>query len=156
MNEFKIFREISVGGLAKEPLIHQLVNAGIQFNEYAKILFEHSSFSSLPEISKVKLIKVKLADLHLDVPCSLQTVVNQASILGVKPCPLYLGAFLRLDYLNQPEGPYLTIVSPQPEQDEEYPTGFYIRNFNNSLWLRGYRATGDCEWPPDNEFIFRE
>lgn len=29
--------------------------------------------------------------------------------------------------------------------DENYPTGFYIRNFESSLWLRGYRVTGEPE-----------
>jgi hypothetical protein len=67
---------------------------------------------------------------------------------------LFLGAFLRLEYLDQPEGPYLTILSPTSESNENYPTGFYIRNIDNSLWLRGYRSLGDTEWPQNNEFIF--
>lgn len=91
-----------------------------------------------------KLVKVKLSDLRLNNPCSFQDVCDRASNLG----------FLRLEYLDQPEGPYLTIASPQSENDENYPTGFYIRNFENSQWLRGYRAIGVAEWPMDNEFTF--
>ena len=154
MSEPETFKEISVGGLAKEPLIERLVDAGIQFNKYANILFEHHSFSPGPRSETARLVKVKLSDLHLNSPCSFQDIRNRASRSGLGLCPLYLGAFLRLEYLDQSEGPYLTIASPQPENDENYPTGFYIRNFENSLWLRGYRAMGESEWPVDNEFIF--
>jgi hypothetical protein len=56
--------------------------------------------------------------------------------------------------LEQPEGSYLTVASDRPESDENYPNGFYVRNFNTTLWLRGYRAADFCEWPLDNEFLF--
>ena len=95
-----------------------------------------------------------LSDLGMDNPCSFQEVVNQASTLGLRICTLCCAAFLRLQYLDQPEGPYLTVASAKPEGDENYPNGFYIRNFNKILWLRGYRATDFCEWPMDNEFLF--
>lgn len=156
MSELETFKEISVGGLTKETLIQQLVDAGVQFNKYASILFEHRSFFPGTETEKVKLVKVNLSDLSLNNPCSFQDIINAALSLGLGLCPLYLGAFLRLEYLDQPEGAYLTIVSPQPENDENYPTGFYIRNFENSLWLRGYHVVGDPEWPLNNEFIFRK
>ena len=79
---------------------------------------------------------------------------NRAIELGLKLCPLYLAAFLRLEYLDQTEGPYLTIASNKPEIDENFPNGFYIRNFENALWLRGYKADGFSGWPETNEFIF--
>lgn len=154
--EFEAFKEISAGGLAKEQLFQRLDHASIQFNEYARMLFEHRSFNPSRPLEKVKLVKVRLADLHLRGPCSLSDIVSRASRLGLKSCPLDLAAFLRLEYLDQPQGSYLTIVSARPENDETYPTGFYLRNFENSLWLRGYRVTGEPEWPPDNVFIFME
>jgi hypothetical protein len=55
---------------------------------------------------------------------------------------LYLAAFLRLDYLDQASGPYLTIASIKPEIDENFPNGFYLRSFENVLWLRVYKADG--------------
>ena len=158
MSGLETFKEISIGGITKDQLLRQLIEAGIQFNEYAKILFEHHAFSPINNPEKVQLVKVKLSDLGMDNPCSFQNsfqeVVNRASTLGLKICPLYCAAFLRLEYLDQPEGPYLTVASDKPERDENYPNGFYIRNFNNTLWLRGYRATDFCEWPMDNEFLF--
>jgi hypothetical protein len=60
-----------------------------------------------------------------------------------------------LEYLDQPEGPYLTIASEKPKNDDEYPNGFYVRNLDNALWLRGYRASDDYEWPVDHDLIFQ-
>lgn len=154
MNEFEIFKEITIGGLTKEQLLQKLTAAGVQFNKYADILFEHPQFSPSEEPKSVKLVKLKSSDLGLDNPCSFKELAARALDKGLKLCPLYLSAFLRLEYLDQPEGPYLTIASSKPENDENYPNGLYIRNFEKVLWLRGYRADDFCEWPPQNEFIF--
>lgn len=154
MNEFETFKEITIGGLTKENLLQKITAAGVQFNKYADILFEHPQFSPSEESKTVKLVKLKSSDLGLDNPCSFKELAARASDKGLKLCPLYLAAFLRLEYLDQPEGPYLTIASSKPENDENYPNGLYIRNFEKVLWLRGYRADDFCEWPPHNEFIF--
>ncbi|MBK9324454.1 MAG: hypothetical protein IPM97_16145 [Bdellovibrionaceae bacterium] len=177
-NKFQIFKEITIGGLRKEQLIQRLSEAGIQFNKYANTLFEHPQFSPPSEVEKVKLAKVALSDLGLQDTCSTEEFSNRASMLGLRPCPLYLAAFLRLEYLNQPDGPYLTVASPvpkkepprggwggpgallifktyhKPNEDDNYPSGFYLRNFENALWLRGYKADGFSDWPGSNEFIF--
>jgi hypothetical protein len=145
------FKEILIGGQTKEQLIQRLMKVDIQFNEYAHVLFKHPSFS--PHTSeKVALVKVGLADLALSNPCSLQDITDRATHRGLKLCPLYLGAFLRLEYLDQPEGPYLTIASSPPGNCPA--TGLYLRNHNGALWLRGYQSVDSCEWPADNEFVF--
>lgn len=154
MYEFKYFKEISIGGLTREGLISRLTEKDFKFNKYAEMLFEHPSFSPGNDVEKVKLVKVTLADLQMANPCSFSEITQKASNLGLRTCPLYLAAFLRLQYMDQPEGPYLTIASVQPENGDDYPNGFYIRNFDSSLWLRGYLASGACEWPMENSFIF--
>ena len=148
------FKTITIGGLSKEVLLEKLIAANIQFNEYAKTLFKHAHFDSNEQLTEVGLVKIKLSDLSLKNPCSYQVIVDEALKLGLKLCPLYLGAFLRLEHMDQPEGPYLTVASLQPEEDESYPMGLYVRNFENSLWLRGYRVSGEAQWPAENEFIF--
>lgn len=154
MNRLDTFKEISIGGITKKQLLQKLIEGGIQFNKYAEMLFDHPDFSPSEKAEKVTLIKLKLSDLGLSNPCSFREMKDRASALGLSLCPLYLGAFLRLEYLDQPEGPYLTIASAKPESNENYPNGFYLRNFENNFWLRGYRADDYCEWPAENEFIF--
>lgn len=155
MNHKLLFKQIVLGGVNREQLLDRLFEKNIQLNEYAKTLLTHRSFypEVLPE-STVKLAKVSASDLSIQGPVSLDTVIQRGLSLGLKPCPLHLAAFLRLQYLDQPVGAYLTVVSHQPERDDEYPSGFYIRNWDGSLWLRGYRPQGECEWPGENEFVF--
>lgn len=153
-NKFEIFKEITIGGLEKNQLIQRLSEAGVQFNKYAHTLFEHPQFTPPLEIERVKLVKVSLAELGLKDTCTAEEFSAAAFLLGLKLCPLYLAAFLRLEYMNQSEGPYLTVASQKPNGDENFPNGFYLRNFENALWLRGYRADGFDGWPGTNEFIF--
>lgn len=150
----KIFREINIGGISKEELLRRLGSAGVQFNEYAKILFKHPSFDPDSVTTKAILVKAKPFDLGIENPYSIEKIIEAASNFGLSPCPLYLAAFLRLEYIDQPEGPYLTIASNRLETDENYPTGLYLRNLEGLLWLRGFRAIGECDHPTDNEFIF--
>ena len=148
------FKELSIGGIEKIALIQRLTDTGVLFNKYTPILFENPLFLPGSPLEKVGLVKLKFADLDLNHICSYQKIIDRASALGLRLCPLHLGAFLRLEYMDQPEGPYLTIVSREPEGDENYPTGFYLRNIESSLWLRGYRVKGEAAWPPDHEFMF--
>lgn len=149
-----LFKEISIGGLTKNDLLQKLIKTGIQFNKYAHTLFEHPQFIPPEKAELVKIVITKLSDFNLENPCSFHQMLVRASSLGLKPCPLYLAAFLRLEYLEQAPGPYLTIASYKPENNEDFPNGFYIRNIEGSLWLRGYRADDFCEWPKENEFVF--
>jgi hypothetical protein len=154
MTELKTFKTISVAGTPKGPLVGRLIEAGVQFNEYAKILFEHPAFSISDKAEQVRLVKLKSSELGISIPSSFLEIIKKSAEFGLELCPLYVAAFLRLEYLEQPEGPYLTVASARIEQDQNYPTGFYLRNYENSLWLRGYQATDEYKWPIDSEFIF--
>jgi hypothetical protein len=150
------FKKIVIGGVPKDVLIEQLKEAGIKFNEYAKILFEHPSFAESNCRETVSLVKTALSDIGLSNPAVFEEIVAKASELGLKLCPLSLGAHLRIEYLEQPEGPYLTVASEKPVKDEDYPNGFYLRNYEGALWFRGYRATEEYLWPQESEFVFIE
>ncbi|MGZ3690567.1 MAG: hypothetical protein ACXVAX_03640 [Pseudobdellovibrio sp.] len=151
---FKIFKTISIGGLTKEQLFSRLGRAGIQFNKYAETLFQHPSFIMNESAEEFDLVKIKLTDLQMQEPYFFKDFVAQARTFNLHLGPLALAAFLRLEYLDQPEGPYLTIASEKPENNEDFQNGFYLRNIDGSLWLRGYRASDDYTWPSDSEFIF--
>jgi hypothetical protein len=152
--QFQTFKEITIGGISKEQLLQQLSEAGIQFNQYALNLFDHPLFQPSKQVEKVKLVKTTLTEMELNDSCTFEEFSNRASELGLKLCPLYLATFLRLTYIKQPEGPYLTIASVKPEAKEDFPNGFYLRNIENVLWLRGYKADGFDGWPGTNEFVF--
>jgi len=76
----KTFREITVGGIDKNSLIQRMTNAGIQFNKYVPNLFENPSFWPDSPIEKVVMVKLKFADLNLNLNhiCSYQKIIHQA------------------------------------------------------------------------------
>jgi hypothetical protein len=154
MRNFEVFKRIRYGGTSKVQLLHRLNISGVKFNPYAHALFQHAAFSPMKESETAELVRLSISDLNLSAPCSLEGILQRASTFGLKPCPLYLGAFLRLEFPEQPESGYLTIASVRPEKAENFPTGFYLRNHEGSLWLRGYRSIGESEWPVENEFVF--
>jgi hypothetical protein len=149
-----IFKSISIGSTPKEALISQLENAGIKFNTYANKIFDLPEFDSQNLPANMKLVKVSFVDIGLSSPKNFAEIVKRAESQGLNLCPLPVGAYLRLKYLEQPKGPYLTVASKKPKEDPNFPNGLYLRNFENSLWLRGYRASDDYLWPVESEFIF--
>ena len=148
------FKKFEVGGLSKDKLIEELEQADVRFNDYAHTLFEHPLFYPPDQRVCVSLVKVSLCDLGLMVPSCYGKIVEEAERLHLSICPLWLAAFLRLEYRDQEVGPYLHVASKKPSEDEGHPNGFYLRNYDEALWLRGYRASDDWEWRPDSEFIF--
>lgn len=150
----QIFKHISIGGISKDKLIEKLIDKGIQFNQYAHVLFDDSNFIVSTEIENVDLVKISLFDLGLSEQSSYDKIVDEAQKIELKQCPLCLGAFLRPEYLDQEEGPYLTIASEKMVKDVKYPNGFYIRHIDNIFWLRGYYASDDYKWPLNSEFVF--
>jgi len=155
MGKFEVFKEISLGGLTKEDLIQKLVSKNIQFNKYANLLFDDPSFAPSNTVEKIKLYKVSLVDLGLTKPSIYGDIASRAEELGLKLCPLVLAAYLRLEYLEQPEGPYLKVASPKVGISDDYPRGFYLRHIDKTLWLRGFCASDDWEYQLDMEFIFQ-
>jgi hypothetical protein len=145
---------LTIGGITNELLFQQLAAREVKFNEYAHILFGHPTFLSEQESETVKVVKVCCSDLEVGEPSTFGDIVKKAEGIGLKLCPLHLAVFLRLEYLVQPAGPYLTVASAKLDADENFPRGFYLRNFDGALWLRGYCASDDYLWPLESEFVF--
>ncbi len=124
MRKFETFKEIEIGGSNKEELLRKLEKAD-----------------------------VNLADLGLNESSTYDELEAQAQKLGLRICPLELGVYLRLEFMDQSEGPYLKVASKRLENSDDFPKGLYLRNVDNVLWLRGYRADGFEGWPENYAFI---
>ena len=94
-------------------------------------------------------------------------ILARAGGLGLGLCPPELGPWLRLEYLDQPEGNAgqparpglapagaITIVSAALVEDDGFPKGFYLRRSDGVPWLRGYRSGPAHVWSPDDRLIF--
>lgn len=147
-------RKLEIGGQGKAELLSSLHETGIQLNRYAQILFDDPAFTTSESSRSVLATAVTVAELGLTDGATSAEIFAKAESVGLFLCPLELAPHLRLQFLDQTEGPYLTIASPKTRNDDAYPNGFYLRRIDGELWLRGYRATSDHIWEPTSRFVF--
>ncbi|MCJ8007247.1 helicase [Lederbergia wuyishanensis] len=162
-----ITREIEVGGFTKSQLIKKLEQNSIMINEYGDKLLADDKFITTDTKYTLRTVELTVGDLDFPDGATTVQIFKKASELGLELCPLELGPYLRLEYLDQPEGFWgnplqqnqapsgsITIASEILYEDDDFPKGFYLRRINGVLWLRGYRADDLHVWNPDDHFIF--
>jgi hypothetical protein len=148
--------DLVVGGVSKPDLRRRLVAASVSLNAYAEQLFDIPEFTVAVAALPISVITLSLTELGLDSGGTLPYIFEHARSRGYDLCPLEVAPHLRLAFLDQSPGPYLTVASPRPRPDDmDFPAGFYLRRLEDGLWLRGYRTDDDWVFPPDfTRFVF--
>ena len=173
MNESKLISSgnkstVEYGGISRMELLNKLKMAGVLLNEFSNILFSSKLFKTSSEKRSITIIEISLKDLGFPVGATLSEIRERTKEYGLSDCPLEVGPYLRLKYVNQeevledslerknhtPPG-CLTIFSKPLLNDDEFPKGFYLRKMDGKLWIRGYRCTMDFVWDPNDKFIFK-
>jgi hypothetical protein len=162
-----ITRKVEVGGLTKSQLIQKLQQYSILMNESGERLIAANIFTTSETKYIIQTVEITVGDLGFLDGATTAQLFKRASDLGLELCPLELGPYLRLEYLDQPEGylgkplrqhpaPFgsITIASKILHEDYDFPKGFYLRRINGELWLRGFQADHLHVWNPDDHFIF--
>jgi hypothetical protein len=155
-----VLRTISYGGITKDELYNQLINENICFNEYAKVLFKSDVFVTCSEKKIAKIVELTIQDLGFPNGAQFKDIFEKMSTLGLLLCPLEVGAYLRLSYMDQkeeieigknkaPKGSITIFSKIGKEEDDDFPKGFYIRKMEGKLWLRGYICPMDYLWEPE-------
>lgn len=148
-------RSVEVGGLSKAELVAALARHAISLNERAEKLLAHPRFEVSGSCYRLSSVELKVRDLGLPGGGTTEEIHEAATARGLAVCPMELGPFLRLQFLDQREGPRLTLSARRLSTDADVPTGFYLRSDSEGLWLRGYTASEDYAWSPEEHFIFR-
>lgn len=160
-------RTVEVGGLTKSQLIEKLQQSFIMMNEYGERLFADDRFTTSEIKYTLQTVELTVGDLGFPDGAITAQIFSKAREIGLELCPLELGPYLRLEYLDQNEGysgdslkrhqapsGSITIASEILTEDDEFPKGFYLRKINGVLWLRGYRADHLHVWNPGDQFVF--
>lgn len=150
-------RRIEVGGLSKETLMEMMESQSVKLNEYAHRLFEDERFTTSKEKYSVDTVERTVMDLGFSEGATLSQIYERARERGLGLCPLELAPHFRLQYRDQPEdtnGSLLsnnhaptgsvTVASPVLSEEEDFPTGFYLRNIAGDKHI----------WSPDDCFLF--
>lgn len=158
MHDKLIIRDIWIGGFTKDQLIEELKREGINVNEYASMIMNHQGFETLQKREKVRTCEISVGDLGFEEGAVAAEIYIRATEYGLRLCPVELGPNMRLQYLDQPiqppKGNWLTIAMQELSEDPEFPKGFYLRRLEDGYWLRGYKASTDYLWKPEDRFIF--
>ena len=148
-------RELRVGGVSKDALLRRLAQCSVSLNEYARALFADDEFTTSSQARTVLVTFVSLPEIGLPDGARFEEILGRAADVGLQPCPLEVAPHLRLDYLDQPQGPYLIVASLKLRPGSSIPSGFYLRRRKNGLWLRGYRSGPEHIYAPDfGDFAF--
>jgi len=151
-----IYHDIRVGGLTKIQILDELKINKIFLNSYAKLLFSSSKFITSKKVKKITLQAISVSELGFKQGANFKDLVLNANFRNLELCSLEMASHFRLQFINQPNGPYLTVASKKILKDELEPNGLYLRRYDNKLWLRGYRATTNHIWKPEDKFIFKK
>ena len=160
-------RPVVVGGMSKCELLVKLQGAKIELNEAGHALFAHEMFQTSSTLSTFETVEVTVTQLGFAAGATITEIHERAAELGLSPCPLELGPYLRLDYVDQPQAKAgtppshyrappgsLTVASLPIAADDDTPKGFYLRRIEGVLWLRGYRSWPGHLWSPEDNFVF--
>lgn len=158
---------VSVGTMSKPQLLEALGTLGVQLNQAAMDLFADARFEPNSQAADVKIAARSLASLGFSGGATYAQIVARAQELGLTECPLELAAYLRLQSQHQvvaakrlpnsePGSPpgAITIASKPLDDSDETPKGFYLRNIDGTLWLRGYRSDAIHVWSAPDVFVF--
>jgi len=160
-------RTVEIGGLTKSQLLQKLKQHSILLNKFAEQLFTDDKFTVSDKIYSVRTVELKVRNLGFSEGATIHQVYKKANQFDLKLCPLELGPYLRMNYLDQPEGylgkpfwknrsPYgaIKIATEILSNDVDFPKGFYLRKIKGVLWLRGYIADDLHVLDPDDHIIF--
>jgi hypothetical protein len=162
-----IIRKVEVGGLTKTQLINKLHENHILINSYGERLLADDKFTPSDKCYMLQTVELTVRDLGFRDGGTINQIFAMANDVGLNLCPVELGPYLRLQYVDQREGNSgtefqknqapsgsITIASKILCEDDNFPKGFYIRKINGDLWLRGYIADDTHVWNPEDRFIF--
>jgi len=162
-----VVRTIEIGGLTKSQLLQKLQQNSILINRFGERLFVDDKFKTSDVVYSVKTVELKIRNLGFPKGATLSELYRKANQVGLKLCPLELGSYLRLKFLDQPEGfvgkpiwkdrsPYGTVkvASEVLYEDDDFPKGFYLRKIDGVLWLRGYISYDLHVLDPDDHIVF--
>lgn len=145
---------LQVGGLTKKHLLKHLSKKGVQLNAFAQQLFDDDKVECSDDIQSLFLTIKTPFDFGLYFGATLGEMIEAASTQNLSPCPLVVAPYLRLQEIDLAKGEYLTVVSSPLSNDKAYPRGLYLRDLDDGFWLRGFRCSDDCIFPPSKKFVF--
>ena len=159
----------TTGGLEQEALRAHLKTQHILLNDYAEMLLESQFFTVSPKARTTSFQILTIAELGLATGGTLPEVYHAASTQQLALCSYEEAVYLRLALTEQADsslkdGRYstneapaeaFTVASPVVTPDDNFPKGFYLRQIDGEVWLRGYCCDDLHRFKASDQFVFR-
>lgn len=135
-----------------------LRDQGVKTNKYAEVLLDSVYYKNIPKKEyTVRILTLK--ELGFTAEPTLPEIHQQVINCGFELCPLQLAPYLRLKFTTQrvsknkiltgqkrsPDAA-INVLTPVISADTNFPKGFYLRNVDNELWLRGFICGDAHHW----------
>ncbi|MGX1749129.1 hypothetical protein [Glutamicibacter protophormiae] len=159
-------RSVVIGGVSRQGIEKRLAAAGVELNDYARMLLAHQVFDSVSPAEQANFASFRVQDLGIQQPATLKTIFDLAMSQGLALCPASAGPFLRLATMDQQNSTNSILsagkkpanslaIASLPLGTDDFPKGFYLRVVDGVPWLRGYRCEDAYEFAPEDAFIFQ-
>ena len=155
-----IYRDVHIGGLAKDELLKKLSQNKIGLNELAIKFIKDNESKLSSSKEKLPTVEISVSGLGFSNGTTTEEICKKSHKLGFSICPHELAIHLRLQYIdfNQPiegqKGNWQNIIIKGHFDEPGFTVGFYLRHREDGFWLRGYKASLDYIWEPVDRFIF--
>ena len=116
---------------------------------------DNAEFTTTPDVQPITLVRFTIADLGFPNGCTTTQLFARRKELGLEFCPAATGPHYRLQYLDQPDGEYLSIGMKPITGSDGNPLVFDLNRNGDQLKLHACRANPDDPWRPGNEIAFR-
>ena len=156
---------LEYGGLSKNELLMKLNDSGVLLNEFATTILSSEFFKVSNQKQQITILVTSIKEIGFSEGATIPQIEKNLKNYGLSECPLEIAPYLRLylknqkeikeETVNQAPSGSLTIFSKPLVEDEDFPKGFYLRNLDGKLWLRGYRCSFDYIWNPNDKLIFQ-
>jgi hypothetical protein len=153
---FEVWKSIRLGtGLKTRSDFFTAFNeAKFKVGGYVNGILRDRHFSVSDSEVFVQLVNISVEELGFSGPAKRAEIYAQAFERGLKLCPAEVGPQLRLQYLDQPHGEWLTIGMEPILNDDGDPSVFFVAHSHGKLLLSGDYGYYDLSYNPEKRFIF--
>ncbi len=151
--------------MSRHELRTALREAGVRLNDSAEVLLSSDIFDGQKQ-ETLRIVQRTVGQLGVGPGATLSSIFSKAREEGLSLCPSFTGPYLRLAMLDQASAPdsvfsngsapsgSITVASSPLDDHDVLPKGFYLRVIDDVAWLRGYRATDEHIWSPEDRLAF--
>lgn len=151
-----VFRKVRLGtGLrTAEDFRAALKKVWAEVGQWGNGCLEKPGFTVASQEIEVDLLNVSLWNLGFKSGAHLHSILMKGIDLGLHLCPAETGPQLRLQYLDQPKGEWLSVAMEPITDSVGYPHIFDVGHDAKGLWLSGMDGEPDRWYKPEDRFLW--